>query len=337
MFSSLHRLRARGEIAMRFGQVLITGGAGFVGSQLLRRMEPISEHIYVIDNLSAGEREAVVNSSKITFYQESYLNENLLSEVLPRVEWIFHLACRSLTLSVVDMKEDFLTNLYGAFMLLEKTQALCPSLRRMVYTSTASVYGDAKVRPTPESDYQITTPYSASKFAAEHYFQVYSHMYKLPISIVRLSNVFGPGQLITNPYSGVVSKFFDAVERKEPISIYGDGLQTRDFTYIDDCLDAILLAATHQQSIGKLYNIGTGKETSVRHLAEHIATIAGFTDYPVVSLPKRRIDNVVHRSVDNRLIKHELQWTPRHTLQQGLEKTFAWLKSQQAGKGKNSQ
>lgn len=314
---------------MRFGHVLITGGAGFIGSQLLKRMEPISDHIYVIDNLSASNREAVADSKKVTFYEESYLNEELLHEVLPRVEWVFHLACRSLTLSVIDMREDYFVNLYGAYILLEKTLALCPSLRRMVYTSTASVYGDAKIRPTPESFYQITTPYSASKFAAEHYFQVYSHMYKLPISIVRLSNVFGPGQLVTNPYCGVVAKFFDAVGKKEPISIYGDGLQTRDFSYIDDVIDAILLAATHQDSIGKLYNIGTGTETSVQQLADHIAAIAGFTDYPFVYLPKRPIDNVVHRSVENRLIRHELQWTPRHTLPQGLERTYAWLKGQQ--------
>jgi UDP-glucose 4-epimerase len=317
---------------MHFGQVLITGGAGFIGSQLLKRIEPISDHIYVIDNLSAGKRKAVVDSNKVTFYEESYINEELLCEVLPRVEWIFHLACRSLTLSVADIKEDYLTNLYGAFMLLEKALAFCPSLRRIVYTSTASIYGNALVRPTPESFYEITTPYSASKFAAEHYFQLYSRMYKLPISIVRLSNVFGPGQLISNPYCGVVAKFFDAVEKKEPISIYGDGLQTRDFSYVDDVIDAILLAATNQNSIGNLYNIGTGTETSVLRLADYIATLAGFTDYPIVYLPKRRIDNVVHRSVDNSLISHELQWKPRHTLLQGLEKTYAWLKSQQEGK-----
>ncbi|BBH25012.1 UDP-glucose 4-epimerase [Paenibacillus baekrokdamisoli] len=311
---------------MHFGHVLITGGAGFVGSQLLKRLEPISDHIYVIDDLSSGRHEAVVDSKKVTFYQESYTNEDFLEEVLPRVEWVFHLACSSLTHSVLDMRKDFHTNLFGAFLLLEKTKALCPSLKRMVYTSTASVYGNASVRPTPESFYHISTPYSASKFSAEHYFQVYSHMYNMPITMLRLSNVFGPGQLITNPYCGVVAKFFDAVEKKEPISIYGDGTQSRDFSYIEDVIDAILIAASHKDSIGKLYNIGSGIETSVQQLAAHISTVAGFIDYPTVSLPKRVIDNVHHRSVNNSLIKKELQWAPRHTLRQGLEETYNWLK-----------
>lgn len=314
---------------MKFGNVLITGGAGFVGSQLVKRIEPLAEHIYVVDNLSAGRRDAVISSGKITFIQDRYDREDLLHDILPRVEWIFHLACRSLSLSVIDIQEDFRTNLHGAFVLLDKARSLRPSLQRIVYTSTASIYGNAEIRPTPESEYQITTPYSASKFAAEHYFDVYCRSYGLPVTIVRLSNVFGPGQVTENPYCGVVAKFFDSVEKNQPLPVIGDGLQTRDFTYVEDALDAILLAAASPNSIGKLYNIGTGIETSILQLASSVASVAGRPDYPISYMPKRAIDHIRHRSVDTRLIRQDLNWQPRHTLREGLSKTYTWL--QQTG------
>ncbi|TJY43578.1 NAD-dependent epimerase/dehydratase family protein [Cohnella pontilimi] len=316
---------------MVFRNVLITGGAGFVGSQLVKRIEPMAEHVFVIDNLSAGRRDAVLSSGKVTFIQQSYEQEDLLNDILPRVDWIFHLACRSLSLSVIDIKEDFHTNLYGAFVLLEKARSLCPSLQRIVYTSTASIYGNAEIRPTPESEYQITTPYSASKFAAEHYFDVYARSYGLPVTMVRLSNVFGPGQVADNPYCGVVAKFFESMEKNQPLPIIGDGFQTRDFTYIEDALDAILLAAVSPNSLGKLYNIGTGIETSILELAAIIASIAGQPDYPIVYWPKRPIDHIQHRSVDTRLIRRDLNWVPKHTLEEGLSKTYAWLKPSHSG------
>lgn len=310
---------------MRFSNVLVTGGAGFVGSQLIRRLEPISDHIWVIDNLSAGTREAVADSAKITFYPESVTNEQVLQEVLPQTEWIFHLACRSLTLSVGNMHDDFATNLYGGFLLLDKTNTICPRLKKFVYTSTASIYGNAPVRPTPEHWFQTTTPYSASKFAVEHYCQVFYHMFGLPVTIVRLSNVFGPGQLSSNPYCGVVSKFFEAVKTDTPFTIYGDGEQTRDFTYVEDAVEAILIAAAHPDSSGKRYNIGTGKETSINRLAQLIAKVAGRPGHPLVHQPQRVIDNVVRRSVDIAAIGRDLRWQPRYSLQEGLEKTYQWV------------
>lgn len=313
---------------MRFSHVLVTGGAGFVGSQLVRKLEPISEHIYVIDDLSAGNRNSVLNSDKITFYQDSITNEKLLEEVLPKVEWIFHLACRSLTRSVLNLHEDFHTNLYGGFLLLHKAKELCPQLKRMLYTSTASVYGNASVRPTPEHWHQLTTPYSASKFSVEHYCEVFYHMYRFPVTTVRLSNVFGPGQLPSNPYCGVVARFFEALENNVPMDIYGDGEQTRDFTYVEDAIEALLASITHPNSLGKLYNIGTGKETAVRQLATMISDVAGRPNYPITYRQKRVIDNVSHRSVDISAIMNDLQWCPKHSMQEGLDSTYQWLRHQ---------
>jgi UDP-glucose 4-epimerase len=172
-------------------------------------------------------------------------------------------------------------------------------------------------------------PYPASKFSMEHYCQVFYHMYQLPVTILRLSNVFGPGQTLSNPYCGVVTRFFNAIQAGEPIPIYGNGHQTRDFTYIDDAMDAIILAADIPETAGKVYNVGTGKETSVNTLANKITEITGRIFYPTKNLPKRVIDKVDRRAVDISLIGKELDWSPRYTLEEGLALTYEWIGEQQ--------
>jgi UDP-glucose 4-epimerase len=311
---------------MKFGNVLVTGGAGFVGSQLVKRLLPLADHITIIDDLSTGNRQALPHSDKITFYQDSVTNERLLQTVLPEVEWVFHLSCRNLVLSAENLEADFHTNLYGGFLLLNLVKKYCRGLQRMIYTSTASEYGNASVIPTPESFYQITMPYSASKFSVEHYCQVFIHMYQLPVTILRLSNIYGPGQLPTHAYGEVVSKFFEAIEQGRPLTIYGDGKQSRDFTYIQDALDAILLAAWHPHTMGKVYNVGTGKETSILELAAAIATVAGKQEYPHHYQERRTVDRIVRRALDARSLQQEIGWTAKVALADGLRQTYEWLK-----------
>ncbi|MCM3237997.1 NAD-dependent epimerase/dehydratase family protein [Heyndrickxia oleronia] len=309
---------------MNFGHVLVTGGAGFLGSQLVKKLLPLSDSIYIIDDLSTGNISSVPKDPKITFYHESITNEDILNKVLPNVDYIFHLACKNLVLSYNNVKEDFDTNLYGGWLLLQKSQELSPKLKRFIYTSTASVYGDASLLPTPETYYNIKLPYSASKFSTEHYCQVYHHMYQLPTTILRLSNVYGPGQLISNPYCGVVAKFFEEAANDAPLTIYDDGKQTRDFTYVDDALDAILLAACNDQTIGLVFNVSTKKETSILELAENITTITGLTNVRLNFQPKRSVDIVQRRCLDNTLLK-SYGWNCQNDLVTGLTKTFAWL------------
>ncbi len=316
---------------MKFGNVMVTGGAGFLGSQLVKYLLPISEHIIIIDNLATGNRRNIPQSDKITFYEESITNEELLEQLLPQVEWVFHLACLNLLLSSQDIRKDFDTNLYGGFLLLEKAKSHCPQLKRFVYTSTASVYGNASVIPSPEPYHRISMPYSASKFSMEHFCQVYYHMYRLPIATLRLSNVYGPGQYLSNPYCGVVTKFFDSVQNGKPITIHGDGTQTRDFTFIEDVIDAIILAGEHPEMIGKVYNVGTGKETSINQLAETIIKITGSDKetVPIEYQPRYAFDKVDRRAVDTSLIQEELQWSARFSLEAGLAKTYEWIKAGQ--------
>ncbi|KQL54949.1 epimerase [Heyndrickxia shackletonii] len=310
---------------MKFTNVLVTGGAGFLGSQLVKKLLPISNHIYVIDDLSTGNRAAVPLSEKITFYEDSVTNGRILEEVLPKVEYIFHFSCKNLVLSVKNMDDDFHTNLYGGYLLLQKAQEFCPNLKKFVYASTTSIYSESPILPTPESYYNIKLPYAASKFSMEHYCHVYYEMYQMPITILRFSNVYGPGQLSSNPYCGVVAKFFEAVEHNESMIIYGDGTQTRDFTFVEDAMDAVVIAASSEKSINQVYNVGTGVETSVLDLAKAIKKVTNHENIKLKFEPKRRVDVVQRRCIHAEKIKEELHWHNRHSLIDGLVKTYIWL------------
>lgn len=309
----------------KFGNVLVTGGAGFIGSQLLRRLLPISKRVIVIDDLSTGQYSAVPDSDRLTFIEQSYVDETLLDRVLPEIDHIFHLACRNLVMSAQNTDVDFHVNLYGGYLLLKKAKEACRHLKRFIYTSTASVYGNAPVLPTSEAFYQTTLPYAASKFSMEHYCQVYHSMYGMPIATLRLSNVYGPGQLKSNPYCGVVAKFFEAIEAGNPFIVYGDGLQTRDYTYIDDAIDALIIAGIHDHAIGQVFNVGTGIETNVIRLAELVARAAGRSIHPIEQRPKRTVDVVTRRCLNAWALRHTLGWQPNTTLEQGLLKTYRWL------------
>ena len=310
---------------MNYGNVVVTGGAGFLGSQLVRRLLPLCKQITVVDNLSTGRRDSLPAASHLRFVEGSITDEKLLAGLLPGTDVIFHLACANLVQSGEDMDHDFQTNLFGGYLMLKLASELCPQLSRFVYSSTASVYGNAERIPTPESYYRISLPYSASKFGVEHYCQVFHEMKQLPVVTVRFSNVYGPGQIPSNPYCGVVSKHMEALMKQEPLVIYGDGLQTRDFTYVEDAMDALLAVTDNPAAIGKVYNIGTGKETSVLELAEKIVSAAGLQTYSMVHRPLRRVDKVVRRAVDIHRISLLTGWSPRHTLSEGLGKTYKWL------------
>lgn len=307
------------------GKVVVTGGAGFIGSQLVRTLLPLSRSITVIDDCSTGTRDAVVKSEKVNFMEASYLDEDLLDHVLPGTDYIFHVACSNLVQSTEKIDQDFRVNLYGGYRLLHKVKEKCPDLRRFVYTSTASVYGNASVFPTPENEYKTTLPYSASKLAMEHYCQVYFHLHAVPTTVLRLTNVYGPGQLISNPYCGVIAKFFDAADADQPLVIYGDGRQTRDFTYIEDVVEALIAAALRTETLGDVFNVGTGTETTVLQLAQLVQRIAGSRS-AWIHQPHRPIDVVKRRSLDGSRLRRAIGWSPKFPLNDGLLHTHRWRK-----------
>ncbi len=200
---------------------------------------------------------------------------------------------------------------------------------RIVYASSASVYGNPRYLPINEDDrVNILNPYAASKLSAENYCMAFCESYDVPVTILRYSNVYGINQSPLNPYCGVVSKFFTSVLNNSPPQIHGDGEQTRDFTFVDDVVEATLLAALSPRVVGEILNVGTGKETSVRHLANLIIELSGKSLQPIY-IDRRDIDNLRRRVLNIEKIRKNLKWIPSTPLEEGLSKTYKWLISTQ--------
>src|SRR5262249_34746100 len=192
-------------------------------------------------------------------------------------------------------REDFETNIGGTLNVL--MAARNSKVQRIVYTSSTSVYGNPRNLLSQEDDPLMPlTPYAVSKLAGEHYCMAFYESYGLPTTAVRYSNVFGPGQDPGNPYCGVVAKFVDAMFAGRAPVIHGDGVQTRDFTYIDDAVEATILAATSERALGEVFNVGTGVETNINHLAQVLLRLTGAHVQPMHS-DRRDVDNIRRRGL----------------------------------------
>ena len=197
-------------------------------------------------------------------------------------------------------------------------------VKRLVYTSSTSVYGNPRYLPINEDDpLSLLTPYAVSKLSGENYCMAFFESYDVPTSAVRYSNVFGPGQDPANPYCGVVAKFIESLFAGQPPVIHGDGNQTRDFTYIDDAVEATLLAAQSDRALGEVFNVGTGVETRVNDLAAILTRLVGL-DVEPQHTNRRDIDNIRRRVVNIEKTRRTLRWVPNVTLETGLRNTVQW-------------
>ena len=181
--------------------------------------------------------------------------------------------------------------------------------------------------PISEEDrISLLTPYAVSKYSGEGYCQAFYESYDVPVVVVRYSNVYGPWQDPINPYCGVVAKFMQRASEKTPLEIHGDGQQTRDFTFVEDAVEATLLAAFSPKTEGEVLNIGTGVETSVENLAHLIMSMYDMP-LPIIHIDRRDIDNIRRRVVNIEKIRRTLRWVPSVTLAEGLSGTKQWLQT----------
>lgn len=302
--------------------VLVTGGAGFVGSNLVRIL--VSEYgcnVTVIDDLFTGNLDNI-RTFDIEFVHGSIVSQDLLVRHMKGKDTVFHLAARNIIASIEDPLADLETNVKGTFYVFE--QAMKCDVERVVYTSTSSIYGNSRHMPVCEDECPgFLNFYSCSKYAGEAYAQTFNECHGLPVAVVRYSNVFGYNQHPQNPYSGVVGKFIEWALKNEPLMVHGDGAQTRDFTFVDDACRATILAALSSKAVGEIYNIGTGLETSVLDLAQHILQITGSSS-PIQHQDKRIIDNIRRRVLNIEKARRHLRYTPSWTLRKGLEATVEW-------------
>jgi UDP-glucose 4-epimerase len=309
------------ERAFAGRRVLVTGGAGFVGGRLVRNLVEQGARVTVLDDLFTGQAEIIPTSAQ--FVRGSVTDEALVRELVADSSIVFHLAARNIIASTKNPRDDFETNIGGTLNVLLAARESRPD--RVVYAGSTSVYGNPRSIPINEDDpVTMLSPYAVSKMGGEHYCSAFYENFGVRIAIVRYSNVYGIGQRPDNPYCGVVSKFFASAMAGEPLQIHGDGMQTRDFTYIDDAVDATLMAGIHPRAEGEVFNVGTGIETNVNALAEAIGQAL---DRPVEinHIDRRDIDNIRRRVVNIEKIRRMLHWTPQITLDRGLSETARWL------------
>ena len=304
-------------------RILVTGGAGFVGSAVTRRLVDAGARVTVLDDLFTGKADAVPTGA--TLVNGSVTDVALVNELVSDHSLVLHLAARNIIASTANPLDDFATNIGGTLNILLAARA--SKVDRVVYSSSASVYGNPRTIPINEDDPLWTlSPYAVSKLGGENYCTAFSESYGLRVATVRYSNVYGPGQRPDNPYSGVVSKFLVQAHTGQPISVHGDGEQTRDYTYIDDAVDATLAAAVHPRAEGEIFNVGTGIETSVNRLATAIGEALG-VDVDIQHIDRRDIDNIRRRVVNIEKIRRMLRWTPQWTLERGLVETANWYRA----------
>jgi len=319
---------------MRFKEknVLVTGGAGFVGSNLVDKLVQEGASVTVLDDLFTGKRENISNLEKIEFVEGSVTDYDLVARLVRGADIVFNLAVRNIIVSTVSPLMDFQVNIGGTFNVLLAAKKY--GVERVVYTSSASVYGNPRYLPINEDDCLSTlNPYAASKLSGENYCSAFYESYNVPVVVLRYSNVYGVNQSPLNPYCGVISKFFDRLMNGQAPQIHGDGEQTRDFTYVSDVVEATLLAALSPKAEGEVFNVGSGKETSINELITLMIELTGLP-ISVVYIDKRDIDNIRRRVLNIEKIRRVLRWEPTVTLKNGLEKTYDWLVSQN-GKSRN--
>jgi UDP-glucose 4-epimerase len=305
-------------------RIVVTGGAGFVGSNIVGRLLQGNAAVTVLDDFYTGSMDNLpAGARNLEVVRGSVVEFDLVRDVMKGAEIVIHEAARNIIVSTRNPREDYEVNIGGTLNVLLAAREL--KIRRVVYASSASVYGNPRYLPINEDDAtNMLSPYAVSKFAGENYCKAFYESYGLSTSVVRYSNVYGTMQRADNPYCGVVSKFFESAMSGMPPRIHGDGEQTRDFTYIDDVVEATLLAGLSPKAEGQVYNVGTGRETTVNQLARQIIDIVGASVEPVY-IDRRDIDNIRRRVVNIEKIRRELRWAPSVTIEQGLRRTYEWL------------
>lgn len=309
-------------------KVIVTGGLGFVGHNLVKELvNNYNCEVIVVDDFSnsypgiLGEDE-----NKVTIHQLSVMDYDKLFPLFDDVDYIFHLACKQISSSGKEPLSHLRVNAESTLSMLEYIRNNdLKQLKRFVYTSSTSIYGSSVKLPISENDPTLVlSGYAATKLLGENYTLMYNRNYDLPTSSVRYSNVFGPGQSPTNPYCGVLGKFIHNALTGASLDIFGDGEQTRDYTYIDDAVRATILSAVHPRAYGDVFNVGTSVETSVNDLVDIITKITG--EKEIKHVPERDIDNIRRRSIDITKIHNHLSWSPRTNVKTGVKLTIDWYK-----------
>jgi UDP-glucose 4-epimerase len=296
-------------------RAVVTGGAGFIGSNLVDALLERGDEVTVVDNLATGKRENLNGDARLL---ETDIRDETLSL---EADVVFHLAAQA------DVNTSVHRPLYDADVNVRGTVNVLEAARRagaqVVFSSTGgAIYGDVE-RPAPETDERRpVSPYGIAKLAGEEYLLGWNRIHGSRHSVLRFANVYGPRQ-DSGLEGGVVAIFLERMAAGQPTAVYGDGGQTRDFVYVGDVVAALLAVAA---APGGPYNVGTGEETSVSQLHELCRAVSGVGQLP--SYEEARLGDARRSVLDVSLIERELGWRPRVSLEDGLRRTWAWMTTQ---------
>jgi UDP-glucose 4-epimerase len=310
---------------------LVTGGAGFIGSHIATRLVAMNRPVRVVDNLSTGSRANLAHlERRIEFIEGDLADERTCARAVDGVEVVFHVAALpSVPRSLADPWGSHDANVNATVRLLQASHAA--GVRRVVFSSSSSVYGDTPTLPKVEDvEPRPRSPYAASKLAAEQYVLAYARAGLVEGVALRYFNVFGPRQSPESQYAAVVPLFLHAAATATPATVFGDGEQTRDFTYVDNVVDANLLAATApaDRASGYTVNVGAGERTSINQLLEMIEQVTGRS----VARGRRppRAGDVRDSLAGLERAAERLGYRPEVRLPDGLRRTWEWFESRRA-------
>ena len=307
---------------------IVTGGAGFIGSTLVRRLlaEPDAQ-VSVVDNLLTGHAKNLDEvRSRIDFHQVDIRDYAALARAINAADVVFHLAAiPSVPRSIREPVPSHEVNIDGTFNVFHACSQA--NVRRVVYAASSSAYGDTDVLPKVETMFpRPKSPYAVQKLMGEYYASVFHGCFALETVALRFFNVYGERQDPSSPYSGVLSLFMRAlIERKSP-TIFGDGEQTRDFTYVEDVAGLCVKAARAPDVAGKMYNAGNGNRYSLNQVWEQLQKIEGVSLPPKYAAPRE--GDVRDSQADTAAARRDLGHEARFTLDEGLRRTLAWYRAQ---------
>ena len=304
-------------------RVVITGGAGFIGSHLAEELAGCGYHVIVFDDISTGKMENIeplLKKESVEFIRGSITDLPLLQRLFQRIDYVFHLAAiPSVPRSIEDPQASHEVNATGTLKVL--LAARDNSVGKVIYASSSSVYGDTHVLPmTEDMTPNPQSPYAVTKLAGEQYCRVFQEVYGLTPICLRFFNVYGTRQDPHSQYSAVVPRFIKMVAEKSPPIIFGDGEQTRDFTFIKDAVAANIAAAESNSS--GIFNIGSGENYTINQLARLIIKLMGNNVEPIHEMP--RPGDVRHSLADISQAK-TFGYYPKYSLEEGLKETISHL------------
>lgn len=305
---------------------LVTGGAGFIGSNLCRKLLSLGYRVRVFDNFSTGKRENLHDIAKnVEIITGDLTDLNQVTDAVKGVHYIFHQgALPSVPRSLANPRASHDANITGTLNVLLAARDL--GAEKVIYASSSSVYGDTPVLPKVETmKPNPLSPYALTKLAGEYYCGVFYKVFQVKTICLRYFNVFGPYQDPESQYAAVIPRFIKSLIKKEPPVILGDGEQSRDFTFVENVIHANILAANSHKGLGQVFNIACGKRRSINYLASKTAELLNAAIKPKYS-PKRPGD-VLHSQADISAAEEYLGYQPLIHMEEGLQRTVEWYLS----------